>query len=103
MYLMINGNRHTVSRRIANPDTVRYLNVTPEPETVTGKVQMFENGGFLISEDNADGFVRFTYTGTTLTITNVPEPEIVEPEHFGEEGVTWTSMANAIAEGVNEV
>lgn len=29
MYLMINGTKHTVSRRILTGDTVKYLSVTP--------------------------------------------------------------------------
>ena len=102
MYLMINGNRHTVSRRIVKSDKIHYLTVTPEPEQVTGKIQMYENNGFLISEDDADQFLRFTYSGTLLTLTNVPEPIPVEPIPVESE-VTTGDMANAITEGVNEV
>lgn len=102
MYLMINGNRHTVSRRIVKSNEIRYLTVTPEPETISGKIQMYENSGFLISEDNADGFLRSTYTGTLLILTNVPEPVPVEPMPVEPE-VTTDEMANAITEGVNEV
>ena len=97
MYLMINGNRHTVSKRVANPNEIRYLTVTPEPETISGKIQMYENNGFMISEDDADTFLRSTYSGTLLILTNIPEPIPVEPE------VTTDDMANAITEGVNEV
>ena len=108
MYLIINGNRHTVSRRIVRADEIRYLSVTPKPETVSGKIQMYEGsaelpeevevieieeeiiegevpevepeqGDFLISEDDADSFERWTYSGTLLILTNVPEPVPVEP------------------------
>lgn len=101
MYLMINGNRHTISKRIVSSNEIRYLTVTPEPEQVTGKIKMYENGGFLISEDNADGFDRWTYSGTLLILTNkpipvpTPSPEPIEANTF--------DMANAILEGVNEV
>lgn len=74
MYLMINGNRHTVSRRVVKSNEIRYLTVTPEPETVSGNIQMFDNNGFMISEDNADNFLRSTYAGTLLILTNIPEP-----------------------------
>lgn len=102
MYLMINGNKHTVSRRITNQDEIRYLTVTPEPETVSGKIQMYENNGFLISEDNADDFLRSVYSGTLLILTNVPVPVPVEPSYIDREVTTW-EMAEAITEGVNEV
>lgn len=80
MYLIINGNRHTVSRRVVKPDQIRFLTVTPEPTEVSGTIQMYDNSGFLISEDNADSFLRYTYTGTLLTLTNIPEPVPVEPD-----------------------
>ena len=102
MYLMINGNRHTISRRIVKSNEIRYLTVTPEPETISGKIQMYENNGFLISEDDADGFLRSVYAGTLLMLTNVPEPVPVEPMPVEPE-VTTDEMANAITEGVNEV
>lgn len=80
MYLIINGNKHTVSRRIVQNNLIKYLTVTPEPSEVSGIIQMFDNSGFLISEDNSDKFLRHTYSGTLLTLTNVPEPVVVETE-----------------------
>ena len=74
MYLLINGNKHTVSRRIKNPNEIRYLTVTPEPIEVKGKIQMYDNNGFMISEDDADSFLRSTYSGTLLVLTNIPVP-----------------------------
>lgn len=101
MYLMINGNRHSVSRRIATKDTVKFLTVEPKPEIISGNIQMYENNGFLISEDNADNFLRSIYSGTLLMLTDVPEPKPVKPSVNLE--VTTYDMANAILEGVNEV
>ena len=101
MYLMINGNRHSVSRRIANDDTVKFLTVEPKPEVISGKIQMYENNGFLISEDDADSFLRSVYSGTLLTLTNIPEP-IPVPAPEPTEAST-SDMANAIMEGVDEV
>ena len=101
MYLMINGNKHTVSKRIVKSDEIRYLSVTPAPEEVSGVVQMYENSGFLISEDNADAFKRWTHTGTLLVLTNVPEP-VPTPTPEPTEATT-SDMAQAIMEGVNEI
>ena len=74
MYLMINGNRHTVKRRLVSSDTIKYLGVTPEPDTVSGTISMYRNDGFLMSEDNAGNFTRKVYSGTVLLLTNKPEP-----------------------------
>ena len=102
MYLMINGNRHSVSRRMVTKNTIKFLSVEPKPETISGKIQMFENNGFPISEDNADNFLHSTYSGTLLVLTNIPESKQVERPAATLE-VTTDDMANAILEGVNEV
>lgn len=75
MYLTINGVRHTVTRRIVSSDTIKYLGVTPEPETISGTISMYRNDGFLMSEDSTDGFSRKLYSGSLLQLTNVPEPD----------------------------
>lgn len=73
MYLIINGNKHTVSKRIVADDTIKYLTVNPAVETVSGIISMYRDDGFLMSEDNADNFERQTYTGTLLILTNKPD------------------------------
>ena len=101
MYLIINGNKHTVSRRIVEGDTIKYLTVTPEPEDISGTIQMFRDDDFLMSEDNADDFERRFIVGTLLTMTNKPEPvpaPIPEPAPD-----VWDELAAAIREGVNDV
>ena len=106
MYLIIAGNKHTVSKRIVQSNQIRYLSVTPEPKTISGKIQMYENNGFLISEDNVGGFLRSVYSGTLLTLTNVPEPVPVErpvEPPMGDQEVSAEEMADAILEGVNDV
>lgn len=74
MYLTINGVQHTVKRRLVSADTIKYLGVTPEPKAITGKIQMYRNDGFLMSEDNTASFARKLYAGTLLQLTNLPEP-----------------------------
>lgn len=100
MYLIINGNKHIVSKRIVKENEIRYLSVTPAPENVSGVIKMYEDGGFLISEDNADNFERWTHTGTLLVLTNIPEP-VPTPEPETEPEPTMDEILNALL-GVDE-
>ena len=70
MFLSINGKIHSVSKRIVKGKTIKYLSVSPVPEKISGKIQMFRDDGFLLSEDNADDYTRKSYTGTLLQISN---------------------------------
>ena len=101
MYLLTNGEKHSVSRRIVSADTIKYLSVDPAPENISGTIQMYTDEGFLLSEDNADNYERKTYVGTLLTLTNAPEPT---PQPVPESPyVTWSELYGAIREGVNEL
>lgn len=73
MYLKIGETNYTVTRRLVSSDTIKYLGVTPEVGVISGKIQMYRNDGFLMSEDNADDFDRRLYSGTLLQLTNKPE------------------------------
>ena len=75
MYLKIGEKQYSVSRRVVTEDTIKYLSVTPAPGEVTGKIQMYRDDGFLLSEDDAGNYTRQTYAGTLLTLTNKPVPE----------------------------
>ena len=100
MFLMINSKtRHSVSKRIVKGKTIKYLSVTPAVEEIAGKIQMFRDDGFLLSEDNADDYARKSYTGTLLQISNDPEPVPVTPQPTVEQRVT--ALENAIKEGLN--
>lgn len=74
MYLKIGDNQYPCTRRIVTGDTIKYLSVSPNPGEVTGKIQMYRDDGFLLSEDDADEYARQTYAGTIFTLTNKPEP-----------------------------
>ena len=100
MFLMINGKtRHSVTKRIVKGKTIKYLSVTPAVEEIAGKIQMFRDDGFLLSEDNADEYSRKTYVGTLLTISNDPEPVPVTPAPSLESRVT--AIENAITKGLS--
>ena len=73
MYLIINGNKHSVSRRIVSGDTIKYLTVEPAPENISGAIQMYRDDDFLMAEDNADSFERRFCVGTLITLTNKPK------------------------------
>ena len=102
MYLIINDNQYTVSKRIVTSDTIKYLTVTPEPDNISGIAKMYTDEGFLLSEDNLDNFERKIYTGTLLTVTNKPEYTPQPPPSLPEY-VTYEALAQAIKEGVNSI
>lgn len=74
MYIKIGDNQYPCTRRIVTGDTIKYLSVKPNPGEVTGKIQMYRDDGFLLSEDDASKYARQTYAGTIFTLTNKPEP-----------------------------
>lgn len=79
MYIKIGEIQYPCTRHIVTGDTIKYLSVKPNPGEVTGKIQMYRDDGFLLSEDNADEYARQTYAGTILTLTNKPVPVPVIP------------------------
>ena len=99
MFLSINGKIHSVTKRIVKGKTIKYLSVTPAVEEIAGKIQMFRDDGFLLSEDNADDYQRKSYVGTLLQISNDPAPVPVPPQPTVEQRVTM--LENAIKEGLN--
>lgn len=84
MYLMINGARYTVTRRLVSADTIKYLGVTPEPAEITGTIEMYRDDGFLMSTDDSSKFSRKLFSGTLMQLTNKPalntDPFVPPPE-----------------------
>ena len=74
MYLNINNNRYSCTRRIVKPQSITFIGVEPEPEEISGVIEMYRDDGFLMSEDDTAGYERKGYSGTVLTLTNEPEP-----------------------------
>lgn len=99
MYLMINSQRHTCTRRIVKGGTVRYLSVTPEVADISGMIRMFRDDGFLLSEDSADSYERRRQVGTLLELSNDPEPVPAPAAPTVEQRVT--ALENAIKEGLS--
>ena len=101
MYIKIGDNQYPCTRRIVTGDTIKYLSVKPNPGEVTGKIQMYRDDGFLLSEDNADEYARQTYAGTIFTLTNKPEPVPVptpapEPQATRAETLAAVSFARMV-------
>ena len=84
MYLILNGVRHTVTRRLVSADTIKYLGVTPEPAEIVGTIHMYRDDGFLMSTDDSSKFSRKLFSGTLMQLTNMPElntdPFVPPPE-----------------------
>ncbi len=74
MYLVINEARHTVTRRVVTPDTIKYLGVTPDPTEISGIIHMYRDDGFLMSTDDSSKFSRKLFSGTLMQLTNKPAP-----------------------------
>lgn len=107
MYIKIGKTQYPCARRIVTGDTIKYLSVTPNPGEVTGKIQMYRDDGFLLSEDNADDYSRQTYAGTIFTLTNKPEPVPVippapEPQATRAETLAAVSFARMVLPTVQE-
>lgn len=87
MYLIINGNKHTCSKRVVKKNEIRFLTVSPavDLDKLSGTIQMYRDDGFMLSEDSVDKYERKTMTGTLLIMTNkpvpVPEDQTKKPEY----------------------
>lgn len=96
MYLKIGETQYPCTRRIVTGDTIKYLSVKPNPGEVTGKIQMYRDDGFLLSEDDASKYARQTYAGTIFTLTNKPEPVPVETVHVPTDGEVLNTLLGVI-------
>lgn len=76
------------------------------PAPVEGVIRLCsDDGGFELRADDPGDYLRQTFAGGTLTLTNDPEPEPQpEPEEPvpAPEYVTYEELAGEIQEGVNE-
>lgn len=96
MYLKIGKTQYPCTRRIVTGDTIKYLSVSPNPGEVTGKIQMYRDDGFLMSEDNADEYARQTYAGTIFTLTNRPVPVVTPTPHVPTDGEVLNTLLGVI-------
>ena len=50
------------------------------PAPVDGPVRLCRDDGFVLREDDPAGYLRQTFAGGVLTLTNMPEPAAEAPE-----------------------
>lgn len=78
MYLTYNNQTYPCKCRPGKTMVYRGL---PEdfPAPVTGEITLCADDGFVLRTDKAEDYLRQTFEGGILTLTNQPEPEPVEP------------------------
>lgn len=78
MYIAYNGVNYPCQCRPSSTMTYRGL---PDnfPAPVEGEIILCADDGFVIRTDNSADYLRQTFENGVLTLTNVPEPEPVEP------------------------
>lgn len=83
MYIMIQEKKYTLTSRKVFSTCIKYYSLNPipsDPDNITGIISMYRDDGFLLSEDNADNYLRKYISGSVLTLTNEPEPPDPGPE-----------------------
>lgn len=102
MYLTYNNKNYPCTCR---PGAAMVYRGLPEdfPAPVTGELTLCANDGFVMRTDRAEDWLRQTFEGGVLTLTNLPEPVEPAPEPEPVEPDAWAEMAAAIQEGVNAV
>lgn len=80
---MIQEKKYTLTSRKVFSTSIKYYSLNPipsDPNNITGTISMYRDDGFLLSEDNADDYLRKYISGSVLTLTNEPEPPDPGPE-----------------------
>jgi hypothetical protein len=70
MYILINGSKHSVTRRLVTEDTIQFLNVNPKVTAVVGAIELYRDDGFLLSVDRTEDYNRVIRVGNLITLTN---------------------------------
>lgn len=77
--------------------TMRYRELPEDfPAPVEGEIALYADDGFLLRKDNTADYLRQTFEGGVLMLTNMPEPEpIPEPEPEPEPELTQLDRIEA--------
>ena len=78
MYIKINNENYSCTRRVTRGNDITFLGVSPEPPE-TDSVELYRDDDFLLRTDDVSGYLRRNYKDSTLTYTNTEEPRPVEP------------------------
>ena len=102
MYLVINNENYSLTRRKLMNNSVTYYGMTEMPETVSGTITMYRDDGFEMSVDDADSYARQVKSGTVLVLTNEPEPPAPpEPQIRDDEAVAIITDTLTNSEALN--
>lgn len=107
MYISYNGTNFPC--KCSPGRTMRYRGLPDDfPAPVTGEIILCANDGFVMRKDLAEDYLRQTFEGGILTLTNEPEPvpADVPPTHEpkpNDETSVWEALDAAYREGVNDV
>lgn len=78
MYITYNGVNYPCQCRSSK--TMVYRGLPDDfPAPVSGEITLCADDGFVLRTDKAEDFLRQTFEGGVLTLTNAPEPVPVEP------------------------
>lgn len=105
MYILYKETKYPCTASVG--DTMRYYGLPEDfPAPVEEEVILCADDDFELRRDDPADYLRQTFEGGVLMLTNQPEPqpvEPVEPVEPGEKITQWDEMAEAITEGVNGV
>jgi hypothetical protein len=104
MYLMINGEKYSVSRREKNKNQVTYYGVEPAVSEISGIIEMFRDDGFPMSVDNTAHYASKSQSGTRLVLSTTLARARVAPSHTTEHRISvleteiaeLTALVNAL-------
>lgn len=100
MYLNYKETKYPCTASVG--DTMRYYGLPEDfPAPVDAEIILCADDDFELRRDNPADYLRQTFEGGVLTLTNTPEPEPVEPENPGEIEPTADEVLNALL-GVTE-
>ena len=102
MYLVINNENYSLTRRKLTNNSVTYYGMSEIPDIVSGIITMYRDDGFEMSVDDADSYARQVKSGTVLVLTNEPEPpEPPEPQISDDEAVAIITDTLTTNEALN--
>ena len=78
MYIAYNNKKYPCQCR---PSATMVYRGLPDdfPAPVSGEIVLCADDGFVLRTDKAEDYLRQTFEGGVLTLTNVPVPDPIEP------------------------
>lgn len=100
MYINYNGVNYFCTCRPSKTMVYRDLpNDFPFP--IDGEIVLCADDGFVLRTDNTSDYLRQIFEDGVLTLTNVPEPEPIEPDEPSESEPSADELLDLLL-GVNE-